>query len=86
MARPLAAEPDDDQERRGRRLLLAKEQSWRTAWRTRSLLSRTISSSRESTLLLVGEPVVGASGGAGPPRGGSAMDRTFLDGLVPEGS
>jgi hypothetical protein len=36
---------DDDQERRGRLLLLAKEQSWRTAWRARSLLSRTNSAS-----------------------------------------
>jgi hypothetical protein len=34
-----------DKERSARRLLLGKEQSWRTAWRTRSLLSRTNPSS-----------------------------------------
>jgi hypothetical protein len=36
-----AFESDDDQERRGDACFLAKEQSWRTAWRARSLLSRT---------------------------------------------
>jgi len=34
-----ASEMDDDQERSGRLPLLAMEQSWRTARRTRSLLS-----------------------------------------------
>jgi hypothetical protein len=36
---------DDDQEHRGRLPLLAKEQSWRTAWHARSLLSWTNTSS-----------------------------------------
>jgi hypothetical protein len=40
---------DDDKERTRRLLLLAKEQSWRTAWRARSLLSRTTRSSRLAT-------------------------------------
>jgi hypothetical protein len=39
-----AVEMDDDQSAGGDACFLAKEQSWRTAWRTRSLLSRTIRS------------------------------------------
>src|ERR671914_819961 len=37
---------DDDQERRGDSCFLANEQSWRTAWLARSLLSWTKLSSR----------------------------------------
>jgi hypothetical protein len=36
-----ASGKDEDQARSGRLLLLAKEQSWRTAWHARSALSRT---------------------------------------------
>jgi hypothetical protein len=43
--RPRTLTADDDQERRGRLLLLGKEHSWCTAWRVRSLLSRTNTSS-----------------------------------------
>src|SRR5215218_460822 len=39
---------DEDQERRGEFCFLAKEQFWRTAWRARSLLSWTTTSSRDA--------------------------------------
>src|SRR5215218_5722520 len=39
---------DEDQERRGEFCFLAKEQFWRTAWRARSLLSWTTTSSRNA--------------------------------------
>jgi hypothetical protein len=44
---PQPVAPDDDQERWGDSCFLAKEQSWRTAWRARSLLSRTTRGSEE---------------------------------------